>query len=173
MHLHIYFGTMTGTAQRMTCPQAASASHHLGQWDALIHLTDGWSEVAQSCPTLCYPMDCSLPGSSVHGIFQARVLEWVAISFSRVSSWPRDRNWVSRIVGRHFTVWATREGDWWVAMAKRACALITFQQMCPTWITSGKWETGQPGPVFTRRGNKGSNIQRPEGISNHISREAF
>ena len=44
------------------------------------------SEVAQSCPTLCDPMDCSLPGSSVHGIFQARVLEWVAISFSRGSS---------------------------------------------------------------------------------------
>ena len=41
------------------------------------------NEVAQSCPTLCDPMDCSLPGSSVHGIFQARVLEWVAISFSR------------------------------------------------------------------------------------------
>ena len=40
-------------------------------------------EVAQSCPTLCDPMDYSLPGSSVHGIFQARVLEWVAISFSR------------------------------------------------------------------------------------------
>ena len=43
-------------------------------------------EVAQSCPTLCDPMDCSLPGSSVHGIFQARVLQWVAISFSRGSS---------------------------------------------------------------------------------------
>ena len=41
------------------------------------------SEVAQSCPTLCGPMDCSPPGSSIHGIFQARVLEWVAISFSR------------------------------------------------------------------------------------------
>ena len=41
------------------------------------------SEVAQSCPTLCNPMDCSLPGSSVHGIFQARVLEWVAISLSK------------------------------------------------------------------------------------------
>ena len=41
------------------------------------------SEIAQSCPTLCYPMDCSLPGSSLHGILQARVLEWVAISFSR------------------------------------------------------------------------------------------
>ena len=48
------------------------------------------SEVAQSCLTLCNPMDCSLPGSSTHGIFQARVLEWVAISFSRGSSQPRD-----------------------------------------------------------------------------------
>ena len=65
--------------------------------------------VAWSCPTLCNPQDCSLPGS-VHGIFQARVLEWVAISFSRGSSRPRDRTWVSRIVGRRFTVWATREG---------------------------------------------------------------
>ena len=44
-------------------------------------------EVAQSCLTLCDPMDCSLPGSSVHGIFQARVLEWVAISFSRILAW--------------------------------------------------------------------------------------
>ena len=68
-----------------------------------------WSEVAQLCPTLCDPMDCSLPGSSSHGIFQARVLEWVANSFSRGSSQPRDRTLVSRIVGRHFTVWATRE----------------------------------------------------------------
>ena len=48
------------------------------------------SEVTQSCLTLCNPMDCSLPRSSVHGIFQARVLEWVAISFSRGSSQPRD-----------------------------------------------------------------------------------
>ena len=49
------------------------------------------SEVAQLCPTLCNPMDCCLPGSSIHGIFQARVLEWVTISFSRGSSWSRDR----------------------------------------------------------------------------------
>ena len=68
------------------------------------------SEVAQSCLTLCHPMDCrSLPRSSVHGIFQARVLEWVAISFSRGSSRPRDWTQVFRIVGRRFTVWATRE----------------------------------------------------------------
>ena len=67
--------------------------------------------------TLCDPVDCSLPGSSfffffpdssVHGIFQARVLEWVSIAFSRRSSWPRDWTWVSRIVGRRFTIWATR-----------------------------------------------------------------
>ena len=49
------------------------------------------SEVAQSCPTLSDPLDCSLPGFSVHGIFQTRVLEWGAISFSRGPSWPRDR----------------------------------------------------------------------------------
>ena len=67
------------------------------------------NEVTQSCLTLCDPMDCSLPGSSVHGIFQARVLEWVAISFSRRSSWPRDWTRVSHIVGTHFTIWATRE----------------------------------------------------------------
>ena len=45
---------------------------------------------ARSCPTLCYPVDCSPPGSPVHGISQARILEWVAISSSRGSSWPRD-----------------------------------------------------------------------------------
>ena len=60
------------------------------------------SEVAQSYPTLCDPMDCSLPGSSVHGIFQARKLEWVAISFSRGSSQPRYWTQVSCIVGRCF-----------------------------------------------------------------------
>ena len=52
-------------------------------------------------------MDGSQPGSSIHGIFQARILEWVAISFSW--EWLRDQTWVSCIVGRRFTVWATRE----------------------------------------------------------------
>ena len=68
-----------------------------------------WSEVAQSCPTLCDPMDCSLSGSSVHGIFQARVLEWIAISFSRGSFQPRGWTQISCIAGRRFTIWATRE----------------------------------------------------------------
>ena len=58
--------------------------------------------VAQSCPTLCNSMDCSPSGSSVHGILQERVLEWVAIPFSRGSSWPRDWTWISCIAGRFF-----------------------------------------------------------------------
>ena len=53
---------------------------------------------------LCDPMDCSLPGFSDHGIFQARVLEWVAISFSRGFSWPRDRTQVSCIAGYVFDI---------------------------------------------------------------------
>ena len=69
------------------------------------------SEVTQSCPTFGDPMDCSLPDFSFHGIFQARVLEWGAISLSRGSSWPRDWTQVSHIAGRCFTVWATREAQ--------------------------------------------------------------
>ena len=64
---------------------------------------------AQSCLTLCNPMDCSPPGSSVHGILQARILEWVAILFSRESSWPRYQTQVLCIAGGFFTIWATRE----------------------------------------------------------------
>ena len=55
---------------------------------------------------LCDPLDYSLPGPSIHGILQVRLLEWVAISFSRRSSQPRDWTWVSCIAGRFFTIWA-------------------------------------------------------------------
>ena len=61
--------------------------------------------IAQWCLTLCDPMDQSPPGSSVHGILQARILEWVAISFYRGSSQSRDGTWVSCITGRLFTIW--------------------------------------------------------------------
>ena len=67
------------------------------------------SEVSQLCLTLCNTIDCSLLCSSVHGIFQARILEWVAISFSSGSFQPRDRTQVSHIAGRLLTIWATRE----------------------------------------------------------------
>ena len=109
------------------------------------------SEVAQSCLTLCDSMDCSLPDSSVHGIFQAIVLEWIAISFSRGSSRPRDRTWVSRIVDKHFTVWATREVqgaierlnrikpkfkvEWW---STRYSTCVVPRQICTlTWLSVG------------------------------------
>ena len=69
------------------------------------------SEAAQSCLTLCDPTDCSLSGSSVHGIFKARVLEWIAISFSRGYFWPRNRTRVSCFAGRGFTVWVPRKAN--------------------------------------------------------------
>ena len=69
--------------------------------------------VTRSCSTLCNPIDCCPPGSSVHGILQARILEWVAIPFSRVSSQPRDQTQVSHIAGRFFTTWATKEAQIW------------------------------------------------------------
>ena len=71
----------------------------------------GENEVTQSCLTLCDPVNCSLPSSSIHGILQSRILEWVAIAFSRGSSQPRDQTQVSRVAGRHFTIWATREAQ--------------------------------------------------------------
>ena len=81
--------------------------------------------VSRLCLTLCDPMDCSLPGSSVHEILQARILEWVAIPFSRASSWPRDQIWISGITGRFFTVWAPRE-------AKEIYQIRSVAQSCPT-----------------------------------------
>ena len=72
------------------------------------------SELVLSCSTLRSPMDCSPPGSSIHVILQARILEWVSFSFTRGYSWPRERTQVSHIAGRHFNLWATREdhGIW-------------------------------------------------------------
>ena len=79
--------------------------------------------VSHSVATLCNPINCSPLGSSVHGILQARVLEWVAMPFSRGSSQPKDRTWVSCIESRFFTIWATWESRrsrevlrWWVLL---------------------------------------------------------
>ena len=67
----------------------------------------------QSCPALCDPMDCSPAGSSVHGILQVRIVEWVAISFSRGSSQPRDQTWLSHNISRFFTIWTGKESQDW------------------------------------------------------------
>ena len=65
--------------------------------------------VSQLCLTLCNPMDYNLPDSSVHGILQVRILQWIAVPFSRGPSWPRNGIQVSCIAGRFFTIWAIRE----------------------------------------------------------------
>ena len=78
--------------------------------------------VAKSCPSLWDPMDCSPPGSSVCGILQAKILDWLAIPFSRRSSQPRDQTWVSCTVGRLFPNWATSP-----------------IQQTQTWSNSGIW----------------------------------
>ena len=74
-------------------------------------LTQGGMLVAQSCLTLRDPKDNRLPGSSVHGIFQARILDWFAMPSSRGSSQSRDQTWVSCTVGRFFTIWGIREAS--------------------------------------------------------------
>ena len=74
-----------------------------------------------------HPVDCSPPRSSVHGILQARILEWVAISFSRGSSQPTDWTQVSHIAGRRFNLCATREAPFWVSVQFSSVA-----QLCPT-----------------------------------------
>ena len=87
-----------------------SYSFHYGEFN--LH-SRPWRLCAQSCAqlylTLCDPLDCSPPGFSVHGMLQTRILEWVAISFSRGSYRPRDRSQVSCTAGRFFTNWATRK----------------------------------------------------------------
>ena len=67
------------------------------------------AQLLQSCPTLWDPRDCSLPGSSVCGILQARIQEWVVSSSSRGSSWPRDQTQISSIAGRFIYPWATKK----------------------------------------------------------------
>ena len=74
--------------------------------------------------TLCDSTDCSLPGSSVCGILQARILEWVAISFSRGFSQPKDWTWVSCIAGGFFTIWATREALIYIIFPSLFCIYL-------------------------------------------------
>ena len=96
---------------------------------------------AQSCPTLCYPMDCSPPGSSVHGISQARILEWVAISSSRGSSWPRDQthdSCVSCTAGRFFTTEPLGKPYSSIGIKQWVCVRDKTQRQCVSYQCCGK-----------------------------------
>ena len=91
-------------------------------------------KVAQWCPTLC---DCDPGDYTVHGILQARILEWVAFPFSRGSSQPRDRTQVSRITGRFFTSWATREAQ--PALSVRSTKYSRYEQSHSYPKYCGEW----------------------------------
>ena len=89
---------------------------------------------AQSCLTLCDPVDCNSPGSSVHGILQARILEWVTMPSSKESSQLRDLTQVSHIAGRFFTAWATRDATYLNLIARKelghaSCLRDTWEQL--------------------------------------------
>ena len=91
-------------------------------------------------------MDCSLPGSSVHGILQARILECIAIPFSRGSSQTRDWTWVSSIVGRFFTIWDTRESHGEESSRGWDGWMPSLIQWTWIWANSGRqWRTMKPG----------------------------
>ena len=87
------------------CPTLSVHACIVSIWHAYMH-----AQSLQSCPTLCDPVDCRPPGSSVHGILQARILEWVAVP-SRGPCWPRIKPWVSYVADRFFTIWAIREAS--------------------------------------------------------------
>ena len=102
-------------------------------------------------PTLFGPMDYSLPGSSVFGILQARMLVWVAIPFSRGSSRPTDQTWVSCIAGEFFTIWATREARllyisenvcWCVCLCVCECVPVCLYMCVYPWVLEG-WHLTQ------------------------------
>ena len=105
-----------------------------------INICEPWHEkvvkalVTQSCPTLCDPIDYSPPGSSAHGFLQARILELVAIPFSRGSSQPRDQIQVSCIAARCFTIWATREARLGIHHLIKSLTVqfSSVAQSCPT-----------------------------------------
>ena len=87
----------------------SKANHSTSQWSKSMPQPLILKKLKLTGSVKTYSIYCSLLGSSVHRIFQARIQEWVTISFSRGSSWPRDWTWVSCTAGRLFTVWATRE----------------------------------------------------------------
>ena len=120
-----------------------------------------FSSVAQSYLTLCVPMDCSLPGSSIQGIFQARILEWVAISSSRGSSRFRDWTCVSCvfcIAGGFFTFWAIREA--WFCISNKHQGDIDAGGLLTPLKAANEYKQMNVGWKVVRKINQGKRIIR-------------
>ena len=103
----------------------------LGQTEkvVLMYIHSLTLKVTQMCLTLWDLMNYSPPGSSVHGISQAKILRWVAIPISRRSSQSRDQTWVSFIAGRFFTIWTTKEAPCMLI----TCGRLLYSTGNPTW----------------------------------------
>ena len=100
-----------GDSENLAAGQIVTA-RKLRDENSRVRLLVNPAKSLQSCPTLCDPIDSSLPGSSIHGIFQARGLEWVAISFTWASSQPKDQTQVSLIAGRLFLYHLNHKGSY-------------------------------------------------------------
>ena len=130
-------------------------------WCSCYYIQCVWVLITQWCPSLCNTMDYSSPGSSVHGILQERILEWVDIPFTRRSSWPRDQTWVSCIAGRLFTVSANnlhgvtqsaKAEPTWRARAQPLCRLgaslvAQLVKNSPAMREIPGWSLGQENPL--------------------------
>ena len=111
------------------------------------------------------PHGCSSAGSSVHGFLQARTLEWAAIAFSRGSSWPKDQTWASRIVGKFFTIWATKEAPTilkWVSPSPGSFPSLGIEPWSPAFREDSlpKWNY--------KAALNNTWVKRPAKISQHL-----
>ena len=107
--LQIYYVESSDAAKHLSMPRTASTTRNCPSPNIQSGKVE--SESVSHSVMFVIPMDCRPPGSSVHGVLRARILEWVAIHFSRGSSQSRDQSWVSCITGRLFTIWATMEAQ--------------------------------------------------------------
>ena len=141
MGCHLFKEWMILTTGKMKARMGPGALAVSGEWAlstdlrGLVHACVH-AKLLQSCLTLCDAMDCSPPGSSVHGISQARIMESVAISFSRGSSRPRDKTQVSCIAGRFFTIWAT----WSLPLVRWRCSKWTTVWQTHVLLASWPWQ---------------------------------
>ena len=124
-----------------------------------------------SCIRLCDPMDCNLPGSSIHGILQARVLGWVAICFSRGSSWSRDWTWISCFMGRLFMVWATRQST--LGKVKNSRKGIIVWSVVKLWVDQPDWIEGPLNVAGNRDMSSDSSLKSISNIASLVIPSCF